>query len=255
VVSEETEWLGCGVATHDPECLCDVVIRNPLPPLEECIFDGVGSIKMGERICEIQGYGIPWSRNQMLDYFTDLMNFTDRWATEKHWVKSDDYECLDNVPSFGDDLLGTFQQWELVRDTVQMCMDKFDEPLAYILEHLCLSPDVFITAATCRPELGAWWDSGTIELLEHAMMYCNANYADISRQFSIPEGVTEGLRKYFYNRRIKKYGSDTPVKDMMHSLALTTTLTPSQIRDAILEQYGIEYSISAISKYRKRNAS
>lgn len=249
------EWLGCGVAEHNADCLCDVVIRKPLPPLEDCIVDGVTSLKMGERICEIQGYGIPWSRNQMLDYFTDLTEFTDRWATEKHWVKSDDYECLDNVPSFGDDLLATFQQWELIRDTVQMCMDKFDEPLAYILEHLCLSPDEFITAATCRPDVGFCWDSETIMVFENYMMYCDVNYADVSRMFSITDGVTEGLRKYFYNRRIKKYGSDTPVKDAMHKYALTTSLTPSQIRDAILDEYGIEYSISAISKYRKRNAT
>lgn len=73
------EWIGCGISAHSPECLCDVIITKPLPPLEEVLQDGVYDLWMGKELCDLKGYCIPWTQDKILDYLTDLEKFYDSW--------------------------------------------------------------------------------------------------------------------------------------------------------------------------------
>ena len=68
--------MNCPVKEHSDDCLCDVVVHAPV---SIGIKDAVDEMHMGKQLCEIRGYGRPWSTNQMLDYFTDLCTFHDRW--------------------------------------------------------------------------------------------------------------------------------------------------------------------------------
>lgn len=72
--------MNCGVTEHSDDCLCDVVVHAPV---SIGIKDAVDEMHMGKQLCEIRGYGRPWSTNQMLDYFTDLCTFHDRWQSEQ----------------------------------------------------------------------------------------------------------------------------------------------------------------------------
>jgi nicotinic acid mononucleotide adenylyltransferase len=62
------DWseMNCGVAEHSDDCLCDVVITEPV---SIGIKDAVDEMHMGKQLCEIRNYGRPWSTNQMLDNF------------------------------------------------------------------------------------------------------------------------------------------------------------------------------------------
>lgn len=67
----------CGTKGHSSECLCDVIV----PATSSInITDGVHGMWMGKQLCEIQGYNAPWTDGKILDYFTDLCTFYDRWA-------------------------------------------------------------------------------------------------------------------------------------------------------------------------------
>jgi hypothetical protein len=76
------DWseMNCGVAEHSDDCLCDVVITEPV---SIGIKDAVDEMHMGKQLCEIRNYGRPWSTNQMLDYFTDLCTFHDKWKEQQ----------------------------------------------------------------------------------------------------------------------------------------------------------------------------
>lgn len=66
----------CGVAEHIDDCLCDVIITEPTPI---GVFDGVHGMWMGHTLCKTRGYDAPWTTDKMLDYFTDMCTFYDRW--------------------------------------------------------------------------------------------------------------------------------------------------------------------------------
>lgn len=67
----------CGVDMHPEECLCDVVITEPTPIR---VADAVDEMWMGAQLCEIRGYGRPWSNEDMVNYFADMCLFYDRWS-------------------------------------------------------------------------------------------------------------------------------------------------------------------------------
>lgn len=85
-MSASEEWLGCGVEGHDDTCLCDVVITEPTPIR---VADAVNEMFMGRQICDLRGYGRPWTTETMLDYFSDLCTFYDKWydINTKRWDK------------------------------------------------------------------------------------------------------------------------------------------------------------------------
>ena len=69
--------MNCGIKTHDDDCLCDVVVHATTPI---AIGDGVHGMWMGQQLCDTRGYDNPWTNNKILDYFTDLCTFYDRWS-------------------------------------------------------------------------------------------------------------------------------------------------------------------------------
>lgn len=69
--------MNCGNKEHDEECLCDVVV-HAITPI--AVGDGVHEMWMGKELCNIQGYNAPWTTDKMLDYFTDMCTFYDRWS-------------------------------------------------------------------------------------------------------------------------------------------------------------------------------
>ncbi len=76
--------LGCGVADHDSTCLCDVIVKEPTPI---GVADAVDEMWMGRQLCEIRGYGSPWTGESLADYFTDLCRFYDEWHGLNHTAR------------------------------------------------------------------------------------------------------------------------------------------------------------------------
>lgn len=68
--------VGCGVAWHDDECLCDVVIPHPTG----WVGDAVADMWMGHSITMLCEYTQPWDDNSILEYLSDLVYAKDNWA-------------------------------------------------------------------------------------------------------------------------------------------------------------------------------
>lgn len=245
------EWLGCGVATHDSDCLCDVIIKNPLPPLEECFSDAVQEMWMGARICELKNYGIPWDDKQILDYLLDLENFYDAF----HELDPNDFQalCLEDMEAFDEtiDEEPAFIRWSRIRDAVQYCMDRFDNSLLDITIGLNLKPIQVIDALTTG-KAGNDWTDARLQKLDEKFMESNLNFADISREMELPTGVVRGLKKYWVQRRSRFQTSDNPAKDRMHWLCRNTNFTPREIVDIVHKEHNVLYARSSVSKTRQR---
>lgn len=86
--------MNCGIKEHSDDCLCDVIIREPV---QITMHDAVDEMWMGRQLCDARGYDYPWTSNKILDYFTDLCKFYDRWAElqdQKYVHKSQPHERM-----------------------------------------------------------------------------------------------------------------------------------------------------------------
>lgn len=84
----------CGVDNHDDACLCDVVITAPSAI---AVCDAVDEMWMGRQLCEVRGYGYPWTDENILNYFQDMCTFYDRWSEleeQKFAHKSEPHERM-----------------------------------------------------------------------------------------------------------------------------------------------------------------
>lgn len=246
----ETE-LGCGVATHDKACLCDVVITQPLPPLEQCVRNGVDDLFMGKELVALRGYSAPWNNQTTLAYFEDLVKFYDAY----HDGQKSGYTAkhLGDVPRlvYGESDTA-YEKWGKVRECVQYCMDMFDTTLVEILQHIGVTAEEFMDAATTA-KAGKTWDYNNIEHLDGLFNVENLNFNEVARQSGLTLEVVRGIRRYWDERRKRLVGSDNPARDYFHDLCRNTTLGGAVIARMVKERYpDVNYHSSSVSKYRNR---
>jgi hypothetical protein len=244
------EELGCGTAGHDPACLCDVVITDPLPPLRECFRDAVQELGMGARVAEVRGYGIPWTDETILDFLCDVQKFWDAWHER---LENGNYSQLSDVPPVKwDASMRDFQKWGMVRDAVMFCMNRFDHSLVTILGHLDVSADMFMLSAT-QGKSGVGWKMSTLDWLDKEMMSENLVMTEVGEKFSLTAHTIRGLRKYWEERRDRMTnGVDNPARALMQRLCRDTDYPPSKIVEMVKEAHGITYARSSVSKCRER---
>lgn len=241
--------LGCGVAEHDLSCLCDVVITNPLPPIHECIKDGVRDMWMGKELCDLRGYGVPWTRETLINYLTDLETFYDAYHYSKHSLTGESLYEMELLVFKDDD--SPFVRWSTVREAVQYAMDKFDNSLVEIMDYYELSPQFLMDSLTTNKS-GGVWDEGKVAKLDELFMADNLNYRDVARYMGLTIHTVNGLRKYWKVRRERLKGGDKPAQKMLHKLAKETTLTSQEIVDIVQREFGKLYRTVAVNKIRSR---
>lgn len=244
------EELGCGTAGHDPACLCDVVITNPLPPLRECFRDAVQELGMGARVAEVRGYGVPWTDDTILDFLCDVQRFWDAWHER---LENGNYSQLCDVPPVKlETSMTDSQKWAIVRDSVVFCMNRFDHPLVTILEHLGVSADMFMRSAT-QNKSGGVWTMSNLDLFDKEMMSETLVFVDVAEKFSLSKHTVRGLHKYWEERRNRMTnGVKNPARAMMQRLCRDTNYPPSKIVEMVKEAHGITYARSSVSKCRQR---
>lgn len=66
----------CGVAEHDDDCLCDVVIPHPTG----WVGDAVQDMWLGQEIVDMMGYQQEWDNHAIVSYLEDLVYAKDNWA-------------------------------------------------------------------------------------------------------------------------------------------------------------------------------
>lgn len=236
--------IGCGVIEHHEKCLCDVVLPQTPTPIR--VKDAVKEMFMGPQICELRGYGVPWTPSQMLDYFTDLCRFYDSWTMQNDEAGF----TLNDVPR-GLHLEGRkFEQWAIIRETVKMCMDRLDLPLVHILQHLDVAPDQFLEAA-CAGQATTSMTFEQLAELDEKFTQKSVNMSEVARETGLSKGNVRSLLRYWKRRR-GKLPPEQMAKERMHDLALNTDLLPHEICRIVLEEFGRKYHSSSVTKYRQR---
>lgn len=67
--------LTCGVDGHEDDCLCDVVITQPVEIMPE-----LNHLWMLKETAEYFDYSVPWTDEKMLDLFERLVELHDKWV-------------------------------------------------------------------------------------------------------------------------------------------------------------------------------
>lgn len=248
---ETEEWIGCGNDTHDTYCLCDVVIKNPLPPITDCIRDGVADLWMGRELCEMKEYCYPWDDQKILDYLCDLRTFYDAWHdNQRAGIQAISLEEME--PLIRHDGEPQYSWWGRIREAFQYAMNRFDHCPTLIIRHLCLTPQELMEGLTTG-KCGDGWTDERIKEIDSLLMEDNPNFRAISRDTGLTVAFINGLRKYWESRRERQGRTqDNPARELMHSLARNTDMTPRQIVDEVHRQYGFVYARSSVGKYRRR---
>lgn len=233
--------IGCGVATHSKECLCDVKIINPLPPLADCIRDGVGDLFMGSRVCEIQGYGVPWTTSSMLDYFTDMVEYWDAFHAEQelYAVLGTDVVIDSTEP--------TFIRWGKTRDTIQSCMDKKGVTLSGVIRHLGLDCQEAMNALTANRGTKDWTFERIDEL--ERLIKLGVSRKVIAKQLDIPFGNVRGLACLWDSQKAEV--PKIKAQRLLNELCLTD-YDAATIMKIIVTETGVQYGRGAIAKRRSR---
>ena len=234
----ETE-IGCGVAEHSSACLCDVKIINPLPLLADCIRDGVADLFMGSRVCEIQGYGVPWNRLSMLDYFTDMVEYWDAFHTEQA-LYSDVVKIDDTEP--------TFIRWGKTREAIQFCMDKGNVTLSGVIQHLGLDCQEAMNALTANRGTKDWTFARIDEL--ERLMKLGVSRKVIAQKLDIPFGNVRGLAYLFKSK--EKDTAKMQARTLLNELCMNPDYNAATIMEIIVTETGVQYTPSAITKRRTR---
>lgn len=247
----ETEFIGCGIIEHPESCLCDVVITNPLPPLRDCFKDGVEEMFMGKEMCEVRGYGIPWTDETILNYLEDLKTFYDEYHTRGVGADGNSFWSMSRLSRENGEM--NVHWWKRIDTTVQYCMDNFNESLCEIVDILGLTPQQFVDAATGFK--GGKWDKEKLEKLDYLMSRDVVSSVKIARELGATKSTIQGLRRFWYMRRFAKGQVANPARQLLNTLSLDpqySALTTREICAMVEEKYGVKYSSSSVSKVRKR---
>jgi hypothetical protein len=237
----ETE-IGCGVAEHSSACLCDVKIINPLPPLADCIRDGVADLFMGSRVCEIQGYGVPWNRLSMLDYFTDMVEYWDALHAEQELYAVVDTDVVIDATE------PTFTRWGKTREAIQSCMDKKGVTLSGVIRHLGLDCQEAMNALTANRGSKEWTFERIDEL--ERLMKLGVSRKVIAQKLDIPFGNVRGLAHLFKSK--EKDTAKAKARVLLNELCMNPDYNAATIMEIIVTETGVQYTPSAITKRRTR---
>lgn len=249
---EQTE-LGCGTAGHDPACLCDVVITNPLPPLEKCITNFTQDVGMADRVADMRGYCVPWTNDTILDFLCDVQLFWDEFHRRENPDSTLLCATLDEVPPLVlDSSLKPFERWTMIRERFLYCMNTFDNPCVDILRQLRIEPKE-LYQALCN-DISKWpeldWD--VIDQFDRGFMEPIVVLERLAERVGITPEQVDGLRKYWEPRRTRLIGSLNPARDYFKSLCEDMTLGNAEIVAMVAERYGVTYHKSNVSVTRKR---
>lgn len=244
-----SDWLGCGTVEHGPECLCDVKIGKPITT----VHDWVNEIWMGPQLCEIRGYGAPWTSAMLADYLTDLGKF--HAALKLHGMDN-------NTGSLGVGLLedARFANSVNVRSAVRDMMERMTEPaLADALYILGVSAKQFLDSASqFKMQDTESWNLERIKEFESDLL-AHMRIPAVCKKYNMSEStyntIKEYLRPVFSARKVPFFKMNNMERNIARKRAVELIAegkdNASIIRD-IEELCGVKYTSAAISKLRVR---
>jgi hypothetical protein len=183
----ETEPLGCGVDTHDIDCLCDVRIETTTPINIKCL---VKDMKYGLEICEIKDYCEPWDDKQIINYMSDLVYAHDemgKWAgVLEHYDKS----------SREVDTIGrAVSDWKSIRQTAEKLLSSPNRPkVRQVLMVMGITAEQFIGAVTTHKFK---MDADTLDEFERVILDGKPKIYATAKQFGMSYEIARNLITYW----------------------------------------------------------
>lgn len=239
----------CGYSAHGSECLCDV---KPLG-VTIGVADAVNDMFMGRQLCDLKDYGVPWTRDTILDYFTDLCKFYDVYAEhKKNPVIIGDFESL----VFPDELRHTNNSHSRIRLYIRKVYNEYDRTMSETLRQLGVTADEYRfslckTRSTPRPLTMETLDFLESELLKRKV----PPLAELSVKAKLSDAVIRNFARELNDRRKKLYGKEEENKahKMCETLAHTTNMKPMDIVREVYQETGILLCHTTPSQMRRRH--
>ena len=243
-VSDPKDWLGCGVKSHHPDCLCDVVITTIAPVTIE---NGTADIFMGSEIAELRGYCVPWTTTKMLDYFTDVVMFHDTWVDSG--LKKASANRTD-----GRGKERTAWDWKMTRAGVRGALMNTPKPkIRVVLATLGYTVDEFMCSATTGKFT---MTASQLDLFEERVLAGVTNMAQLGRDFNMSTDTARNLYKYWNIPYTTVYtyngskGNEVPrarIKEL-----ILAGYKPREVSDMLMAEFGYQVSRHTVSKTKAR---
>jgi hypothetical protein len=233
--------IGCGVSDHDPDCLCDVVIHNPVPIMNNPVRD----MWMGPELCEYRGHGANgWTEQEVLAYLVDIVYLHDMYIAQQKLPKVE--PC---TPAKGTNVINP---WRLIRVQVRQALaESYSSGIRSVLESLRFTAEQFTLAAST----GSWhMDMDTLVQFEQAIMDPKRTLGQMSAQFGLSHDSITRFRRYWPNRpteRVMRGSGGHPYQKRMRELVLCG-VPSSAIVDVIQAEFNITITKGSVHKLRSR---
>lgn len=241
-VSRET-IIGCGVDGHDEECLCDVVIVTPTPI---GVRDAVNDMWCGREICDIRGHSAPWTTDNMIAYFTDLVRGHDGWIASNIPQTIEARAEYDPIPN---SIVG----WKQIRESVRQALNGTDPkpPVELVLNSLGFTAEQFLSAVTTGKFS---MDMETLNRFEICVLNGVTSLAGLARQFGTSVEIAGNLFKYWnvpFSPLYKDIKGTKVQRERMRELILQGHM-PNDISKILLSEYGYHISRHSVSKAKTK---
>jgi hypothetical protein len=237
---ESLEGMTCGVDNHDPECLCDVVIREVTP----INIHAVQGMWMGQEVADANGYENWDNPEELLNYLCDVLFLHDCLDFRSRYCADDD----DNHEG-----LRPFQLWAKVRDSVLQRMAPEGATIRAVLESLGYTAEQFSRAST----MGRYsFTMDELEQFESQVMGAPCADRILAGKFGITKSSAHNLKKYWPNRPtsgVYRGQGQHPYQLRMREL-IALGKRPKEIVGILADEFGVTLTRSAVSAVKRRTS-
>lgn len=177
---------GCGVAEHDDDCLCDVVITEITPINVRSVSDLWG----GDAICKIFDMAGPWEPENLLDFFEKLLYGYDTHRGSVTSIRN----IRPKIVERGNESLP--QYWRRIRVVVdEVYFESPDANIVDVLQMIGVPVEDFRDTILSRRVMPDWTEDTLKEMQEDARNQISKN--DFCRKYRLnPDKGRTGDRVY-----------------------------------------------------------
>lgn len=241
----------CGRRAHDPECLCDVKPLN----VRVGVADLVNDMFMGRELCDLRGYGAPWTNDKIVDYFTDLCKFYDAYAdSKKNPIIIGEFESL----TLPDEVRHAMNAHAQIRDYVRTVYNAHGRTMSETLHQLGVTADEYRFALTKARTSRKQFTMETVAYLEQALTSKERPpLADLIAATGMTDAIIMAFARQVDERRKQLHGDcgEQQARELCLRLAHGTNMTPLNIVRKVYDETGIMFNRTTPMQMRLRKTT
>lgn len=239
------EHVGCGVSSHDDDCLCDVRITSVTPI---GVTDVMRDMWMGEQLCEYRGYPSEdgWTSESVLSYLTELTRLHDAWVEN-----GCAFECT-TIPVGGSPMGRDAKALKIVRTMVRNRLAEPDcPPIAEVLAEFQFTAEHFTSAVSSHK-----WTLGAEDLSEFDRLLRDPNHKPtfswLATRFNMTPEAVYRLATYWDYKSPKGNRNKSSLERERFRGLLASDAKIAGIIQVMRDEFNINYTECAVRKARAR---